>query len=87
MEHLVINIQPVDVNQGCQSKTPLDYSNDLALKTLYPSPPGPFASLGMAHLPVEVFSLFFLYVCSHSVMSHSLLPELSFPVLKLSCNG
>ena len=39
--------------------TPLDYANDLALKTLYPSLPGP-----CAHLSLEVLSLFFLCVCS-----------------------
>ena len=42
---------------------PLDYANDPALKTLYPSPPGPFASLGMTHLSLEIVSLFFLCVC------------------------
>ena len=63
----------------------MDYENDLALKTLYPSPPGPFASLGMAHLFLEVsFCSFF----GRSVVSHSLQPVLSLVIdHKLSCNG
>ena len=44
----------------------MDYENVLALKTLYPSPPGPFASLGMAHLSLEVsFCSFFVCAFSH----------------------
>ena len=53
---------------SCQSRLSvndlLDYANNLALKTLYPSPPAPFDSLGVVYLSLAVFSLFFLCVCS-----------------------
>ena len=53
---------------SCQSRPSinnlLDYANNLALKTLYPSPPAPFDYLGVVHLSLAVFSLFFLCVCS-----------------------
>ena len=48
--------------------TPLDYANDLALKTLYPSLPGPCASLGVAHLSLEVLSQFFVCAQSHPTL-------------------
>ena len=64
---------------SCQSRLSVNDSalklcNDPDLKTLYPSPPGPFASLGLAYLSLEVFSVFSLCVCvlHGSVMSDSL---------------
>ena len=46
------------MNLDCQS-TITDYANDLALKTV-PQPSGAISSLDVAHLSLEVFSLFFL---------------------------
>ena len=43
----------------------MDYENDLAFKTLYPSPTRLFASLGMAELFLEV-SLCSFFVCAFS---------------------
>ena len=46
------------MNLDCQS-TVMDYANDLALKTV-PQPSRATASLDVAHLSLEVISLFFL---------------------------
>ena len=46
--------------------TPLDYAKDPVLKTRYPSPPGPSASLGLAHLSSGILSCMQL---SRSVVS------------------
>ena len=61
---------------------PLDYANYPALKTLYPSPLGPFASFGMSHFSLEIVSLFFLCVCS-VVESCPTLGNIFFPSLLL----
>ena len=70
---------------SCQSRlsinNPLDYANDLALKTL-PQPPRGIASLSVAHFSLQVFPLFFsLCVLSSSV--YPTLCNLSFLSLSL----
>ena len=59
VEHLITS--PAAVNQD-SINDPLDYGNDLALKTLYSSPPGPLPPLVW---PTSLlFFLFFLSLSS-----------------------